>query len=838
MDEEYEIITFMHNFAFLRKVFDSGVSIDMDKGYNLSASRLKRPRDQGFPFLSNFEFENLQSARNPDYGLSLLSSDSPLELKRKIYIYSNSKEETIRMSFLDYLPTYIGLLGLNRIKADLIPFLCKFPEETIKLKFHFMKRFLPLVQTAEVRRDYDFVSNRLVPLILEFFYSKDNETSPELISSTIEILKETSKLLSQEDLGRKVLTFVIHMATDSKLSSKILSARVISQIVDILNSELNQNYVLPQIISLSEEPVVLRRVLIDCIVKITNKLTLDSVLIRLVPLVKKFCLDVEWEIRQQMAYSIPCVVSALKEVKSNSDFSCKHAQRTYSDIVSKVILCYLDLVYDRHNSVRLSSIEVYGKLVYSLEYSYLDKRLLDVYSQSLSSHYLNNQGHLKSQQINSIIYSCVYNLPAVCLSYGGKDIQKNIDIRQFSIEEETLEDIERNFRSLDKVEYIELQGSPNEEEDSDQQEIRFKAKSTESLNGETAEKDFGSTLLKCLKYFLSDNDLNIQHTLLSASPILSDLLGDNTTEKYLVPFISECFNKEEPIKSTLNRILPIFIRKPMSIDSKLLLYNKHKFKNSTNFNQSKQQPWRSKISEMQQIGDYYFLFDSFTIYKTILPLLISRCLTDDCDRVRQTAASYLSVFIVKLLQDDDFEEPIYHFLDLLANSDFYKFRVSYIRAVSKISQCEGIFNDRLYANLLRLARDIPDVQYPLAKRLVSVIGGCRWARRNWRVSRLALVLAASGKAFVRLLIGSDVVASLSMEELKHEEDFEESNNCGGVGVELLDKGSLGSVSGSGEKRTGDVLVEEVGLNKGKSLPVRTSKDEVFGFVKEEFKISL
>lgn len=142
---------------------------------------------------------------------------------------------------------------------------------------------------------YSGIRDNLTPLYNDFFLSElvEDNTRSELLDVAIEQLAMITKVLINEDRIEKVLPIVLELLKDDTDEEKrIIGLELLDVLTADFGSEICQNYLIYEIVSLQDDPVY--KVRKETVKRITNisKVVSPEVFIGvLLPVFKKLCTD-------------------------------------------------------------------------------------------------------------------------------------------------------------------------------------------------------------------------------------------------------------------------------------------------------------------------------------------------------------------------------------------------------------------------------------------------------------------------------------------------------------------------------------------------------------------
>lgn len=630
MDNDIEHLYFMHNYAYLTK-FQS-IYVETEDKYK-KKKMILNPNIKPFDLLVEHEFKD-QYENEQTENMIISAFDSERDINKKLHIYTNSKLTATKLTFIEKLSKFTELIGVDKIKDKVIPFLKTLSLESLNIKLTFLNHFDDIYESF--KGDYEMISIILLDIILEFLVAKqiDNEIKKthldlldqreQLTTNSIESLKKISSFLTNEDLGRKVLTFIITLSHHENPDNKLTAVKILYSLINIFDDHLCQNFVIHELVSLCEETYEIKKLIIDCSVKLTLKIE-DNINLFETKFINcmyvPFSIDSNWSLKQHLVYSFEKIlinlnicIKSLKVVEnSNTNNGISNNISKINIFIQKIVEIYILLSYDKIHIVKLSCIEVFGKLSLLIPQELRqNKKLIDLYYQTLSNYYLNididksklsksqssNESSINNIQTNysnhkNFIYFSIFNFPAICLVYY---------------------------------------------------------------------KNYPDVLLKCLNFFLKDKDDSVIYSLLSFMSMLIDIFyftqsSDYILETHLLPFIEEQIANKN---TNVCLFFPEFIKRIRESKIQTKLFNLYLSKFEINIIKSNeiflsQEVWRKKLNSLKVIGDFYFINNKKAIYSKILPIVIYSILDfkKQENEIRKLAVSYCSKILFYLIANED-----------------------------------------------------------------------------------------------------------------------------------------------------------------------------------------
>ena len=280
---------------------------------------------------------------------------------------SDKTSETTRKLFLMQLPETADSLGVSLAVEHLLPGLLDIMQDQtiqpekfqhyVTLLFNELGKLISFLSQSKITVGYSGIRDNLTPLYNDFFLSElvEDNTRSELLDVAIEQLAMITKVLINEDRIEKVLPIVLELLKDDTDEEKrIIGLELLDVLTADFGSEICQNYLIYEIVSLQDDPVY--KVRKETVKRITNisKVVSPEVFIGvLLPVFKKLCTDQIWGVRRQAVEVLPeiCMLApdeikngALLEIfKKFTKDQSKWVKQAATQFLGPFIVCYKGL---------------------------------------------------------------------------------------------------------------------------------------------------------------------------------------------------------------------------------------------------------------------------------------------------------------------------------------------------------------------------------------------------------------------------------------------------------------------------------------------------------------
>ena len=256
-------------------------------------------------------------------------------------------------------------------------------------------------------------------------------------------------------------------------------------------------------------------------------------------------------------------------------------------------------------------------------------------------------------------------------------------------------------------------------------------------------KNSWENLKKIYVNFSKEKDEKILNSLILSFNEISNILGEEITEKDLLIIYDNFLNNEnENIrKKSKENLIKILKNKNIKIKRKYLNLFKNIFKaeieienkinennnfnnnfnennfnfNKINFKGPKYKNWRNKIIESKIIKCFFNIFNTKIIYFVTLPKVIELC-CDDYKKVKEKSAKCLAKILLFLFNFNEFKENVIKILKCFSYNFSFFSRCEFCKISEYLLINYDLFNDYLNEIYFILAKDkIINVRIALAK---------------------------------------------------------------------------------------------------------------------------
>lgn len=240
----------------------------------------------------------------------------------------------------------------------------------------------------------------ILPVIARLLEDERTEVRQAAANALITV----SSFISEEDIGTSVLTIVLHLAhEDEKEELRMLASELFNSLAENFGSELCKQFVVPEVICLSEDPVfrVRKSVALNFhnICKIGDNHELNE---RLIPAFVKLSQDNMYRVRKACAESLSDISTSIKD----------------NDIKNGVLVpIFLSLAQDPSKAVKQSALQQLGRFITTLAIKENMRQMV-----TMITHF-NSMVHdpTGDPAIDADLkYYCAYHFPGVLQSVGAE----------------------------------------------------------------------------------------------------------------------------------------------------------------------------------------------------------------------------------------------------------------------------------------------------------------------------------------------------------------------------------------------------------------------------------
>lgn len=331
----------------------------------------------------------------------LAIDDSLTDLQRVTkYVCSNiALQRVIHVKMLHETALSVGFQATcDQLLPLLEPLVCDVEyvvRQHVALQFPLLCHFLV---EADSNVGYNLLLEKLIPLVSKLV----SDDQHEVRSAASESLVEMAALVKLEDQGQHVLTIVLPLAHDDDNEQfRISAVSLYNGLAEHFGPELCQQFCVPELISLSEDPVF--RVRKSTALSFSNVCKTAGVELsreRLVPAFQRLAKDDIWGVRKACAECFVSVALALAPVERGPI----------------LIPLFESFIHDSSRWVRMAAYQSLGPFLAALEN--------DQITDDLISHFTSMATTAASQLGGSgevdIKFHCAFNFPAVVSILGSK----------------------------------------------------------------------------------------------------------------------------------------------------------------------------------------------------------------------------------------------------------------------------------------------------------------------------------------------------------------------------------------------------------------------------------
>ncbi|KAG7381379.1 Serine/threonine-protein phosphatase 4 regulatory subunit 1 [Phytophthora pseudosyringae] len=332
----------------------------------------------------------------------LAIDDSLSDLQRVTkYVCSNiALQRVIHVKMLHETARCVGFQATcEQLLPLLEPLVC---DVEYVVRQHVALQFPPLCQflvEAEPDAGYKVLLDKLVPLVTKLV----SDDQHEVRSAASESLVEMAALVRAEDQGQHVLTIVLPLAHDDDNEQfRISAVTLYNGLAEHFGPELCQQFCVPELISLSEDPVF--RVRKSTALSFSNVCKTAGVELsreRLLPAFQRLARDDIWGVRKACAECLVNVALALAP----------------ADRGPMLVPLFESFIDDSSRWVRMAAYQSLGPFLAALERDQVTDELVDHFTSmaTTAASQLGGSGEV------DIKFHCAFNFPAVVSILGSAD---------------------------------------------------------------------------------------------------------------------------------------------------------------------------------------------------------------------------------------------------------------------------------------------------------------------------------------------------------------------------------------------------------------------------------
>ncbi|KAG2759632.1 hypothetical protein PC129_g7846 [Phytophthora cactorum] len=332
--------------------------------------------------------------------LAIDDSLSDLERVTK-YVCSNIPlQRVIHVKMLHETARSVGFQATcDQLLPLLEPLVC---DVEYVVRQHVALQFPPLCQflvEADPDAGYKVLLDKLIPLVTKLV----SDDQHEVRSAASESLVEMAALVKPEDQGQHVLTIVLPLAHDDDNEQfRISAVSLYNGLAEHFGPELCQQFCVPELISLSEDPVFrVRKCTALSFSNVCKTAGVELSRERLIPAFQRLAKDDIWGVRKSCAECLVNVALALAP----------------ADRGPMLIPLFESFIKDSSRWVRMAAYQSLGPFLAALE--------KDQVSDELVGHFTSMATTAASQLGGSgevdIKFHCAFNFPAVVSILGPAD---------------------------------------------------------------------------------------------------------------------------------------------------------------------------------------------------------------------------------------------------------------------------------------------------------------------------------------------------------------------------------------------------------------------------------
>ncbi|CAI5729540.1 hypothetical protein KXD40_003576 [Peronospora effusa] len=335
----------------------------------------------------------------------LAIDDSLSDLQRVTkYVCSNiALQRVIHVKMLHETARSVGFQATcDQLLPLLEPLVCDVEyvvRQHVALQFPLLCQFL--VET-EPQIGYKVLLDKLIPLVTKLVSDEQHEVR----SAASESLVDMAALVKLEDQGQHVLTIVLPLAHDDDNEQfRISAVTLYNELAEHFGPELCQQFCVPELISLSEDPVFrVRKSTALSFSNVCKTAGMELSRERLIPAFQRLAKDDIWGVRKACAECFVNVALALAP----------------TDRGPILIPMFESFVIDSSRWVRMAAYQSLGPFLAALEKDQVTDELVEHFASmaTTAASQLGGSGEV------DIKFHCAYNFPAVASILGATKWRK------------------------------------------------------------------------------------------------------------------------------------------------------------------------------------------------------------------------------------------------------------------------------------------------------------------------------------------------------------------------------------------------------------------------------
>lgn len=346
-----------------------------------------------------------------------LEIDESLSLVERVKFYCQSAVSVQRLVYVQELGACAEEIGAAAILSELVPLLnivsCD-PELGIRQAL--AEQLVPLARVLLAEPDlagaledgravtaYQVVIERCVPILSRLLNSRNPPEmglggSAQLLDAAAEAFIALAGLLRPDDVGPAILTPVLCLAHDDEAEvNRVVATQLLGSLAPVVSSELCCQFILPEIISLADDPIFrVRKAAALKIGALCAVVGPELTAQRLLPVYETLCRDDIWGVRK-------ACVESLSEVTAAAPPDAQ---------TGRLVPLLHELYVDTSRWVRVTACQALGPFLAALPSESISVELLLFFTQ------LANPANPNASDTD-ISYFCAFNFPAVVQAVGA-----------------------------------------------------------------------------------------------------------------------------------------------------------------------------------------------------------------------------------------------------------------------------------------------------------------------------------------------------------------------------------------------------------------------------------
>ena len=238
---------------------------------------------------------------------------------------------------------------------------------------------------------YDVICTALLPIITTLL----TDANAEVRTSACDSLVAISGLLSEEDIGKSILTTVLNLAHDERDEQRTVAVQLMHELAPLLGHDLCRSFVALELAAFADDAMFrVRKTTAQCFANVCQQVGPSFTVSKLLPCYVRLSKDLIWGVRKGVVDSLVAVAKCVP-----------------ADVRKEIFVPMMErFVKDNSRWVRNGAFEVIGPFIHAIGAELVTKELLALYA---------NVPAMSAAVVDpEVVFSCAYNLPAVVATVG------------------------------------------------------------------------------------------------------------------------------------------------------------------------------------------------------------------------------------------------------------------------------------------------------------------------------------------------------------------------------------------------------------------------------------